>query len=72
MDDSFQNAPVIYEREPHSLPRIEPLWESNPARFGYSIAPSWQQNLGGPDAFVLFRAGVSTPFKYQVSESTFV
>lgn len=72
MDDSFQTAPVIYEREPHSLPRIDPLWESNPARFGYSIAPSWQQNLGGPDAFVLFRAGVSTPFKYQVSESTFV
>jgi hypothetical protein len=72
IDDSFQKAPVIYAKEPHSLPLIEPLWESNPSRFGYSIAPSWQQNLGGPDAFVLFRAGVSTPFKYQVSESTMI
>jgi hypothetical protein len=72
IDDSFQTAPVIYAKEPHSLPMIEPLWESNPSRFGYSIAPSWQQNLGGPDAFVLFRAGVSTPFKYQLSESTLV
>lgn len=72
IDDSFQIAPVIYAKEPHSLPMMEPIWESNPSRFGYSIAPSWQQNLGGPDAFVLFRAGVSTPFKYQLSESTLV
>jgi hypothetical protein len=72
IDDSFQTAPVIYAKEPHSLPMNEPLWEANPPRFGYSIVPSLQQNLGGPDAFVLFRAGVSSPFKYKVSESTLV
>lgn len=60
----------IAEMEPRAAMQETSLWEANHSRFGYSIVPSWQQNLGGPDGFLLFRAGVSTPFGLKLSEST--
>lgn len=48
------------------------VWERPPSRFGYSIVPSWQQNLGGPDGFLLFRAGVSVPAQWTISETLLV
>lgn len=46
------------------------LWERPASPWSYSIVPSWQQNIGGPDGFLLFRLGVSLPMSYRVSEST--
>jgi len=37
--------------------------------FGFGIVPSWQQNIGGPDGFLLFRAGVSVPMQIRVSNN---
>lgn len=46
------------------------LWERPASPFGYAIVPSWQQNIGGPDGFLLFRLGVSLPMSYRLSENT--
>lgn len=45
-------------------------WSPTPAKFGYALVPSWQQNIGGPDGFLLFRAGVSVPMRWRLSQST--
>jgi hypothetical protein len=75
IEDSFQEAKAIYEKEPNSLPNNDVLftkdtYKSYTSRFGYSIGPSFQQSLGGPDAFVLFRAGISSQFQYKLFENT--
>jgi membrane-associated phospholipid phosphatase len=67
MSDRFQ---AIAAAEPRAALPAASLWESSQARFGYAIVPSWQQNLGGPDGFVLFRAGVSVPMRLKLSEDT--
>ena len=46
----------------------EPLWERTPSVFGYALTPSWQQSIGGPDAFVLFRAGLAVPVQWRLAE----
>jgi hypothetical protein len=46
------------------------LWSNSRPLFGYSIFPSWQQNLGGPDGFLLFRAGVSVGVGIRLAERT--
>ena len=69
-DDSFQTTPFIYATEPKSPPIDNPLWEADIASFGYSIVPTWQQNLGGPDGFILFRGGVAAPIGLKLSENT--
>lgn len=43
------------------------IWTQTPAYFGYSIVPSWQQNIGGPDGFLLFRAGLSVPMQLKLA-----
>ena len=45
------------------------VWATLPSSFGYGIAPSWQQNIGGPDGFLLFRAGVSVPMQWKLSSN---
>lgn len=45
-------------------------WLPTPAKFGYAVVPSWQQNIGGPDGFFLFRAGVSLPMRLRISQNT--
>lgn len=32
------------------------------------IAPSYSQNIGGPDGFVLFQAGVTAPFEFRFND----
>ena len=75
IDDYFQATQVIDEREPNALPTTNQLFSENSyksyaSRFGYSIGPSFQQSLGGPDSFVLFRASVSSSFGYKLLDST--
>lgn len=45
-----------------------PLWERTPSTFGYALTPNWQQSIGGPDAFVLFRAGLAVPVQWRLAE----
>lgn len=45
-----------------------PLWERTPSVFGYALTPNWQQSIGGPDAFVLFRAGLAVPVQWRLAE----
>ncbi|WP_158270638.1 YjbH domain-containing protein [Limnohabitans sp. Bal53] len=45
-------------------------WQPTPAKFGLAVVPSWQQNIGGPDGFFLFRAGVSLPMRLRLSQNT--
>ncbi|NDH54553.1 MAG: hypothetical protein EBY24_21860, partial [Betaproteobacteria bacterium] len=67
MSERFQ---TIAAAEPDASLSADPLWDRESSRFGYSIVPSWQQNLGGPDGFILFKAGVSVPVSLKLSENT--
>ena len=46
------------------------LWDNNAPRFGYSLIPSLQQNLGGPDGFVLFRTGITAAGQIKLALDT--
>jgi len=61
--------PVAFTAADRGVPLKEPLWERTPGRFGYALVPSWQQNIGGPDGFVLFRVGLATPFRFRIEEN---
>ena len=63
MDAAGEAAP------PYALPATL-LWEAQRPRFGYAFVPTFQQNLGGPDGFLLFQAGVATDFGLKLAEST--
>ena len=67
MSDQVQT--IVATKPRAALPEAS-LWESQQPRFGYSIVPSWQQNLGGPDGFLLFKAGVSAAVQLKLSEDT--
>ncbi|MFM9969237.1 MAG: YjbH domain-containing protein [Burkholderiales bacterium] len=67
ISDRFQ---TIAAAEPRGALPPATLWDPTRGRFGYSLVPSWQQNLGGPDGFILFSAGVTTPFRFVISEDT--
>jgi len=56
--------------QPDSQLPSESVWSNTGPPFGYSIFPSWQQNLGGPDGFLLFRAGVSVGVGIKLAERT--
>lgn len=45
------------------------VWERSASRFSYGLVPSFQQNIGGPDGFLLFRAGLAVPVGWKVAES---
>ena len=47
----------------------EVLWNKTPSMFSYGLVPSWQQNLGGPDGFLLFSAGISFPMQLRLAEN---
>lgn len=49
-------------------PQEDKVWTQTPSKFGYAIMPSWQQNLGGPDGFLLFRAGVLVPMQWRLAK----
>ena len=44
------------------------IWEREPRSFSYGLTPSWQQSIGGPDAFVLFSAGLAVPLQWSLAE----
>jgi hypothetical protein len=71
-----QRAPAIVAHAPSSQSNSAPtrdteekVWAPTPARFGYAIVPSWQQNIGGPDGFLLFKAGVSVPMQWKLASN---
>ena len=49
-------------------PKPATVWERTPGTFGYALTPSWQQSIGGPDAFVLFKAGLALPMQWRLAE----
>ena len=51
---------------------LSSLWKQAPERFNYEVVPSWQQNIGGPDGFILFRAGLAVPARFALSENVLV
>jgi hypothetical protein len=70
-----QRVPTVVAMAPstaQAAPAVQDLWTPVPAKFGYAIVPSWQQNIGGPDGFLLFRAGVSVPMQWRLSQNVLV
>lgn len=61
-------APVA-PRSTNELKAIQTIWEPTPSSFGYALVPNWQQNIGGPDGFLLFRAGVSVPMRWRMTNN---
>ena len=66
--ESFHDAGVA--AMPATALPSDKLWKAERPAFGYAIIPTWQQNLGGPDGFLLFQAGVATAFGLKLSEDT--
>ena len=66
--ESFQDAGMA-ALPPGAVPATS-LWKAEQPRFGYAFVPTWQQNLGGPDGFLLFQVGVATAFGLKLSEDT--
>ena len=64
----FQDAGMA-ALPPGAVPATS-LWKAEQPRFGYAFVPTWQQNLGGPDGFLLFQVGVATAFGLKLSEDT--
>ena len=56
-------------RSTTELKAVKTIWEPTPVSFGYAVVPSWQQNIGGPDGFLLFRAGVSVPMRWRITDN---
>ncbi len=50
------------------LPEEATVWERVPGTFGYALTPNWQQSIGGPDAFILFKAGLALPMQWRLAE----
>lgn len=63
---------AVVPRAPQSDQTLSepPLWERETPRFGYGFVPSWQQNIGGPDGFLLFRAGLAVPMQFRINRNT--
>ncbi|MBM3336617.1 MAG: YjbH domain-containing protein [Betaproteobacteria bacterium] len=70
-DADLRKLSAIAERQPQAIESVsrEALWERTAPRFGYGVVPSWQQNIGGPDGFLLFRAGVAFPMRYRITDN---
>lgn len=62
---------AIAAAEPRSQPTGKALWASD-RKFSLGLSPSFQQTLGGPDGFVLFNVGVSTPMELRLTDSTWI
>jgi len=67
-----QTQPVVtaVEPRPQRADSAGRLWERAASPFGYALVPTWQQNIGGPDGFLLFRAGVAVPMRWRLAEHT--
>jgi hypothetical protein len=48
------------------------VWERPQSSFSYAFVPSWQQNIGGPDGFVLFQVGLAAPFSWRIRDNLFL
>ena len=72
LEPSSNQPSAIVSRQPSGLKpqNSSLLWNRPVSRFGYALVPSWQQNIGGPDGFLLFRAGLSVPVQYKLTDST--
>ena len=70
--------PSVVAREPGLVSKTpeqnseQKVWEQTPSSFGYGVVPSWQQNIGGPDGFLLFKAGVSIPMQLKLSSNVWL
>lgn len=63
--------PTIFKDVPPAeMLRSQP--QSDAAKGTYTIAPSYTQILGGPDAFLLYQLGVSATAEYRFSASTWL
>lgn len=67
MSERFE---TVAAAEPRNSARGETLWSPVQSPFGTGIVPTFQQNLGGPDGFLLFRLGLAAPMKWRLSENT--
>lgn len=48
------------------------VWSPLPQAFATGIHPMFQQNLGGPDGFLLYQLGLAAPMVWRFSDSTAV
>jgi len=68
-----QRQPSLADRRPGaSLVAETPLWKSAPDRFMIGLTPAFQQNVGGPDSFFLYQAGVGLNSSLKFSNSTWI
>ncbi len=58
--------------EPRSALAVNSVWKTNNSPFNVDLRPSYQQNIGGPDGFVLYQVGVSAPMEYRFTDTTWI
>jgi hypothetical protein len=71
LQEPAQRQPAVVAQRPSRTPSntATTLWERSASRFSYGLVPSFQQNIGGPDGFLLFRAGLAVPVGWKVAEN---
>jgi hypothetical protein len=71
LQEPAQRLPAITGLRPSTSASstAQTLWERPTSRLSYSVVPSFQHNIGGPDGFLLFRAGLAVPVGWKVAES---
>ena len=71
LQEPAQRQPAITAQRPSTRDSstAQALWERSSSSLSYSVVPSFQHNIGGPDGFLLFRAGLAVPVGWKVAEN---
>lgn len=59
-------------REPTGGATTKTSWQKSKDRFEIGLAPDFHQSLGGPEGFILYRAGVAAPMELRITDSTWI
>lgn len=59
-------------REPNGNPDKTISWQKQRDRFEIGLSPDFHQSLGGPEGFILYRAGVAAPMEFRFTDSTWI
>lgn len=63
-----QTEPVSHRAEPLSDIKGQPVLQSEPPRFSYSVEPSLTQSVGGPESFYMYQVALKGSADYRLSD----
>ena len=55
-----------------AVQELEPVWEQDPGKLNYRIAPSFSGSYGGPDEFLLYQLSMKSSANYSLKNNTWL